>query len=166
MNRPFREYKKKRKYTEHKANAVCHENSSDSDSEGTGLIICQDAFSVGKESDGNSDWIVDSGASAHICNNENSFVSLNSLDESQDVIIGDGRALKAIGLGVVRLSKGEVRTCNLHVVLFVPELAYNLLSVSRATTAGKVKFYEDDCVVSTSSGREVIMAKKCKFILR
>ena len=54
-NRPFREYKKKRKYTEHKANAVCHENSSDSESEDTGLIICQDAFSVGKESDVNSD---------------------------------------------------------------------------------------------------------------
>ena len=69
---------------------LCLENSSDCESEDTGLIICQDAFSVGKESDVNSDWIVDSGASAHICNNENSFVTLNSLDESQHVIIGDG----------------------------------------------------------------------------
>ena len=43
----------------------------------------------------------------------------------------------------MKLPNGRTRQCTLHNVLFVPKLAYNLLSVSRATEAGKVTEFTD-----------------------
>ena len=48
-------------------------------------------------------WIVDSGATCHICNDCNSFVELHNLKKTLDVTLGDGHTLKAIKHGTVIL---------------------------------------------------------------
>ncbi|KAF2347340.1 hypothetical protein FHG87_021903 [Trinorchestia longiramus] len=48
-------------------------------------------------------WIVDSGATQHMCNKQSEFSSYSDLSSPVRVEIGDGRALKGIGVGDVRL---------------------------------------------------------------
>lgn len=53
------------------------------------------------------------------------------------------------------------KLCNLHDVLYVPELAYNLFSVSRATVAGKyVKFSPEGCEILDEDDK--LVAVGCK----
>ena len=94
------------------------------------------------------DWIIDSGASSHMCNDQSMFTVLRQTTEK--VTLGDGSTLAVTGQGTVcldmLLADGTKKECLLRKVLYVPELAYNLVSVSRATEAGKtVHFDDDDC---------------------
>ena len=66
------------------------------------------------------------------------------------VTLGDGYEVDAIGNEIVVLTNqlpgGKYQKCNLHHVLHVPRLSYNLLSVSAVTECGKtVKFGSDTC---------------------
>ena len=57
-------------------------------------------------------------------------------------MLGDGRSLQATGQGSVvlkmKLPNGKTKACTLHDVLLVPDLAYNLFSVTSASKKGKV----------------------------
>ena len=76
------------------------------------------------------------------CDNKDLFVEFQTMDHPLEVALGDGHALRASGRRTVtmkmKLPNGRTCQCTLHNVLFVPKLAYNLLSVSRATKAGKL----------------------------
>ena len=48
-------------------------------------------------------WIVDSGATCHICNSKELFEELRPLPSPQKVTLGDGRTLEAIGIGTVEV---------------------------------------------------------------
>ena len=83
-----------------------------------------------------------------------SFVNFRPLRKRQDVTLGDGHALSAIGTDDIDvilelvLGNGESRHCKLHDVLYVPKLAYNLLSVAKATKMGKrVNFHSNHCQI-------------------
>ena len=112
----------------------------------------QDAMLIGNAlvASSRNDWIVDSGATSHMCNNRSMFVQLNELGPSEKVTLGDGSSLDVAGKGTVDmdmlLRDGSRRGCALKKVLYVPELAYNLVSVSRAAEAGKsVNFHDLGC---------------------
>jgi hypothetical protein len=88
-----------------------------------------------------------SGATCHICNSKELFEEFRPLSRSESITLGDGRTLEATGTGAVevklKLPSGESKIGRLSDVLYVPSLAYNLLSVAKATEAGKtVKFTE------------------------
>ncbi len=106
-------------------------------------------------------WIIDSGATCHMCNDEKLFSKLNSLRRPQEVTLGDGHVLEATTEGTVPLQmllpNGSTKRCNLENVLFVPKLAYNLLSVSKASEAGKTfKFNNSRCEIL--NGRDKVIA--------
>ena len=103
------------------------------------------------------DWIVDSGATCHMCNDVSLFSELRDQKNSEKVILGDGCSLQTKGQGTVDLemflADGASRRCDLKNVLYVPELEYNLLSVSRAAEAGKtVKFNSSGCEFTNEHG--------------
>ena len=50
-----------------------------------------------------SNWIVDSGATCHMCNKEELFSELSSLEIPQDITVGNGYSVQAIGKGTVIL---------------------------------------------------------------
>ena len=111
------------------------------------------------------DWIVDSGATCHVCNSKELFEDFNPLSEPQKVALGDGRTLEAIGTGAVEvkleLPGGESKIGRLNKVLYVPTLAYNLLSVAKATEAGKtVTFGETQGEVIDGEGEVVAAMSK------
>ena len=110
-------------------------------------------------------WIVDSGATCHICNDEQMFVELKYFRRSQTVILGDGHQLEATAGGVIELRlvlpDGTTKKCRLDDVLYVPDLTYNLLSVSRMTEAGKeVNFVDNHCLVTDQGERVIAFASK------
>ena len=86
-------------------------------------------------------WIVDSGATCHICNAKELFGDLQPLSKPQRITLGDDHTLEAISTGAtevnLKLPGGKSKVGILSDVLYVPTLAYNLLSVTKATEAGK-----------------------------
>ena len=110
-------------------------------------------------------WIVDSGATCHICNSKELFDNLRPLSKPQKVTLGDDRTLEAIGTGAVevelKLPGEESKVGRLSNVLYVPTLAYNLLSVAKVTEAGKtIKFGERRGEVIDNQGEIVAVASK------
>ena len=73
------------------------------------------------------------GRTCHMCNDESMFTEMKKLGSSEKVTLGDGRPLEVAGEGTIDmemlLTDGNSRGCALQKVLYVPELAYNLVSV-------------------------------------
>ena len=146
--------KRSKKYQNHKA------NKADGNHGDYGLNANASSLNCEHKS---GEWIIDSGATCHMSNNKNNFVRLELLEESK-ITIGDGKLLKAEGRGEVKLEmilKGGNRTCTLRDVLYVPELAYSLLSVSRASKFGATStFKNDDCRLKDDKGKLLGVANK------
>nr|XP_049701711.1 uncharacterized protein LOC110381443 isoform X2 [Helicoverpa armigera] len=111
-----------------------------------------------------SKWLVDSGATEHMCRDRALFTSFSNTSP-KPVIIGNGAVINAIGYGqiTVQVSNGnEWIDTVIDNVLYVPELKTNLFSVNRATDKGYVvvtddsscKFYESNkiCAVAERIG--------------
>ena len=100
-----------------------------------GLIINHAFSSLTKKENA---WIIDSGATCHMCNDASLFVELYNWEKPEEVTLGDGHVVKANGRGVVKIEiecqrSQKVKNCVLQDVLNVPSLSYNLVSVSKAT---------------------------------
>ena len=74
-----------------------------------------------------SNWIVDSGATCHMCNDKSLFADIKDIEGTQDITPGDGYAVNATAKGTVELkmylAKGKSQKCRLHDVPYVPEFA-------------------------------------------
>ena len=150
------------KETEHHAHksSMKRRVSSSSDSQNAGLVVSH-VLSAGQR-DG---WIVDSGATCHMCSDRRLFVELHNVTEPLEVVLGDGHTLNAAGTGVVMLDMvlpiGKTKTCKLHNVLYVPKLSYNLLSVSKVAQEGKVtKFGKIACHILDRDRKLIARATK------
>lgn len=166
------ELKRKEKEAKHnksrpKANKAVvkqRHSSSSSEDECVGLVV-RHALSSTETSVKTSQWIIDSGATSHMCNDRELFVDYQSLEQPVDVALGDEHKIQATARGTVILSvnvqNGETKLCKLHDVLYVPELCYNLLSVARVTSYKKtVKFSGSKCFILDVNGQVVAMANK------
>ena len=110
-------------------------------------------------------WIVDSGATCHMCNDKGLFDDFSDLPQAQDVTLGDGHNLKAVGRGSVtlelELSKDRVKKCKLHDVLYVPNLSFNLLSVAKASDfVSSTVFNDEGCQFLNANGEIVATGLK------
>ena len=125
-----REHKADQKEKKEKPKAATTTTRKDSDSRSSGLIASH-ALSVSSSSEQGT-WVVDSGATCHMCHDSKWFTTLNQLQDPVDVVLGDGRALTTTGKGKVELDiilpNGESKSCTLHSVLYVPKLSYNLIT--------------------------------------
>ena len=126
------------------------------DDKGDDAIVVCHALQAGPT----GNWIVDSGATCHMCSNKKLFVELQPLKKPMEVSLGDGHTLEAIGRGVVplkmKLPNSSPRRCNLQDVLYVPALSYNLISVAKAAVNGKVTEFDDSGCQIVGSGRRVV----------
>ena len=138
-------------------------SSSDNDSDSEIGLVTRHALTT---SAGRQDtWIVDSGATCHMSNDRRLFVELRDLEKPLKVTLGDGHDLNAVGRGVVvlqtKLPSGRRKKCKLHDVLYVPKLTHNLLSVSKASDAGKkVRFGEASCKILDENKKLIAVATR------
>jgi len=72
-------------------------------------------------------WIVDTGATDHMCHNRDLFTDLTSLFKPVVVTLPDGKSIPVTQSGTIVFSN----TLSLHGVLYIPSFKYNLLSVSK-----------------------------------
>ena len=101
-------------------------------------------------------WIIDSGASQHLCGNRNAFSGFSDISTEQAITIADGTKIKAKGKGEIDITTGagSIRLTN---VWYVPEIGGNLLSVSRMVDAGfAVEFSATSCTVSKNNVRTLL----------
>ena len=96
-----------------------------------------------------------------MCNDEAQFDELKVLDKPEKIKVGDGFYLEATMQGNVKLNldvNDKSKTCTLRNVLYVPELSYNLLSVSKATDSGKqVSFDDNGCEIRNKRTGEILL---------
>ena len=110
-------------------------------------------------------WIVDSGATSHMCYQKDLFVEYVELQRPQKVTLGDGRILEAVGRGtvsvVLKLPGGETKSRKLCDTLHVPSLSFNLVSVSKVSEAGRVvRFLESGCEIVNSQSKVIATASR------
>ena len=100
-----------------------------------------------------NDWVIDSGATKHICGNRNSFFEYTLVREGEEFIfLGDSRSTPVLGKGKVLLKLTSGKTLSLSNVLHVPEILYNLRSVFVLGKAGVKVSFEDDKIVMNKNG--------------
>ena len=107
-----------------------------------------------------TNWIVDSGATCHVCNDRRSFVELNFLQTPLDITLGAGHTFIVT---LILKSDFSKRKCKLYDVLYVPELTYNILSVSKAVEKGVSFIFSDHrCVIKGVNQRLITVATKVR----
>lgn len=116
-----------------------------------GLIASVHALSV-SDTVSTTDWVIDSGATCHICCNQSLFASVEDLDEPLVVTLGDGKTIEVTQCGTVEVELKQTdesfKPATLYDVLFVPQLSYNLLSVNKSTELGNTfQFDELTCQI-------------------
>ena len=155
--------KNKTKFKGSNANVVSRSQDDDtesSDSESGFCVLGNHALASVTEEEKRK-WLVDSGASKPMCNDKKQFDELKPLKDPERIKVGDGFYLKATLEGNVKLKviiNGKIKTCTLRNVLHVPELSYNLLSVSKATDAGKLVFFDKDgCEIKSAKTNTILV---------
>lgn len=81
-------------------------------------------------------WCVDSGATSHLCCDKNRFTNL--IAQRDKIMLAGNKYLESEGYGTVSVNFG-VNNVMLKNVLYVPDLQYNFISVS--------KVLEKDCII-------------------
>ena len=78
-----------------------------------------------------NDWVVDSGATRHICANKSMLTSYTSMgNEEECVYLGDSRTTEVIGKGKILPKLTSSKTLALNDVLHVPNIKTNLIYVA------------------------------------
>ncbi|KAL5571608.1 hypothetical protein UlMin_021205 [Ulmus minor] len=103
-------------------------------------------------------WIIDSGATHHVCHDLSLFDSFDNNYVSTFVLLPTGHTATISKIGSVRLSPSLV----LSKVLYVPSFIFNLLSVSSLTKSLSCSlfFHDDGCVIQDTQGMEIGTSKR------
>src|SRR5260221_873850 len=118
----------------------------------TDLLLAQEYAAVAKSDCVHStEWIIDSGASSHICADRSWFSTYSLLNPPRPIYLGDKRVIHAIGQGQIEI-KIHLGIDHRHTivkdVLHCPQIGMNLLSVTHLTKVGaKVRFTENKCEI-------------------
>ena len=109
-------------------------------------------MSVCNERDG---WIIDSGASRHICNNKSWFIEEEKCKPIK-VEMADGKVHMVTETGKIKIINEEGKTVELNDVLYLREAKYNIVSIKAIMERRKhliVNFMQNGC--------QIIKGKKC-----
>ena len=105
------------------------------------------------------EWVVDFGATRHICTNRNAFTSYFTVGEGEEhVYFGDSRTASVLSKEKVLLKLTSGKTLALNEVLHVPNMRANLISVALLGKAEIKVFFELDKIVLTKND---IFVGKC-----
>ncbi|KAK4400305.1 Retrovirus-related Pol polyprotein from transposon TNT 1-94 [Sesamum angolense] len=98
------------------------------------------------------DWILDTGASKHLCANKDLFQEFHEASEGERVFMGNSATARVMGKRKVLLKLTSGKTLGLLDVLYVPSLLRNLIFGSLLNKVGLKIVLEADKVVITRNG--------------
>ena len=116
------------------------------------VLLCNNNKKLGEDS-----WLLDSGATNHVCNKRELFCKFVST--SPESISTANSWVKATGVGDVYFDmylNGKTKRVKFMDVLFVPEIKRNLLSVSKITDKGKTVILHDSEATIRTINNEII----------
>lgn len=94
---------------------------------------------------GQTEWVVDSGATRHKMKDTGTFTDYQS-DQVREVTLADGRTIPIVGEGAVKFMGNHGWELNLSDVVHAPAIAANLMSVREMTKKGAKVTFEVDTV--------------------
>lgn len=107
---------------------------------------------VQKNHDIRDEWIMDSGASAHMCNNRNMFSTYREV-HNQQITVANNETMEIKGTGDIWIKGYNNTSAIIKNVSFVPDICTNLMSVKQITDAGHiVLFSRNECSIQTRDG--------------
>ncbi|KAL5543954.1 hypothetical protein UlMin_007738 [Ulmus minor] len=94
-------------------------------------------------------WILDTGATHHVCHDRTLFESFEPNNVTSYVTLPNGQKVSIARIGKVRISSSIL----LDKVLFVPSFKYNLVSISALTKFSNcaMMFFADGCVIQDTT---------------
>ncbi|KAF7825622.1 NADPH-dependent aldo-keto reductase, chloroplastic-like [Senna tora] len=103
----------------------------------------------------NTSWIVDTGASSHMCFNKELLINLRVLEKVIPVHLPDGSVQNVKHTGSVVI-QGKI---HLHNVFLLPNFKYNLLSVNKLVKDNGVSvfFNASSCVIQDQKTKETLV---------
>ena len=113
-------------------NPVTASTNQDSGTPNVVLTVCTEAMTAEIKS---SDWFVDNGATKHVTNQRDIFVSFEKFDVPHIVTAAGGESIPAVGKGTVEVLSfvgNRVQKLKLADVWYVPKIGRNLFSVLAA----------------------------------
>lgn len=101
---------------------------------------------------------MDSGASNHVIGDYNNLINPKEYGGNEQVTIGNGDKLPITYTGSSYLSDG-INTLTLENILFVPDIAKNLVSVSKLAQDNNIyfEFHGDFCLVKNKASGQVVL---------
>ena len=104
-----------------------------------------------------SEWILDSGASTHLCQNEAMLTNMKPVRESVKIADNAKIPIKAKGCSMITNGMNKITVSD---VSYAPALAVNLLSVSEICRKGnRVTFHSKGCKVVNSKGEMLVTGR-------
>lgn len=127
----------------------------------TANVITEVNFQMGGE--WKDQWLLDSGATSHMSSKMEWFSELEMYKQPSKCMAGDGFGLKVIGEGKIRArAKTDMGyiIITLNKVLYIPELASNLISVGAAAQQGIETIFKKDLCVMKKDGNQLAQGMK------
>lgn len=107
-------------------------------------------------------WCLDSGATSHMCYDEEAFMNL-SKGHIGYVKLANDKKVRIMGIGNIKICSevnNEIQFCYLYKTLFVPDLKENLVSINKATMKGGKVIFEGDSAKVTDKNEKILMQAK------
>lgn len=133
-------------------------NTRSGDEKASLLGVVETALSV-KSS---RDWVIDSGASSHMCNEKSLFIEINENYEGK-VKLADDKEVDIKGIGRVAIDVvvgGKKKPIHFDKTLYVPDLKHNLVSTSKTTDSGCKVLMEGNRALISRKGEVLIEGYK------
>lgn len=139
----------KKRFFHHQGSKFCPDkNTSFSSSSSSSALLSTAAALLTSSNTSSSDfpyWIIDSGATEHMCNNRTYFSDF--FDSPKNIKLANGDTISSSGYGTISCSVNDL-ALTLKNVLYVPSLKSNLLSISALANHDTISISETKLVRS------------------
>ena len=99
-----------------------------------------------------TDWVVDTGATRHICFSKELFLNYEEVTNEENVYLGDSGTARVAKKGKVLLKFTLDKSLALHSILHVPNMCRNLVSGLLLNKAGIKLVFESNKIVLSQNG--------------
>ncbi|CEG41686.1 polyprotein [Plasmopara halstedii] len=115
---------------------------------------------------GSDGWLLDSGATSHMCPFQDEFDDIRPLDRPIVISVANGGKVLAAGIGTIRVILKNKKPIRIEDVLYVPDLNQRLLSIPALSEKGMhVTFGKALCKIKSDKEIVIRVTQKGKLFV-